>query len=206
MAIKTILSDVGGVLIKNYEITSDVQWRVGLDDERFLPLWDQVRYDYGSGKIDEPTMWQTFADNGGNLVDVSENLFGTPFAANLRTYPEVDALMRNLRDQGYQIAILSDTNANHQKVLQERGVYEPFGDNVFLSHEIGHRKPSAGAYQHALRQLGINDPSTVLFIDDRLANVEAAQQLGIQGLHVEDNEASIVNAIRQALSAESSAI
>jgi phosphoglycolate phosphatase-like HAD superfamily hydrolase len=40
-------------------------------------------------------------------------------------------------------------------------------------------KPQAAAFQRAMRQAGLSDPSETLFVDDSLSNVAAAHRLGM---------------------------
>lgn len=199
MAIETILTDVGGVLIKNYDISDDIRSRVDLPEEVFRPLWKQLVKAYGSGLITEDEVWQTFANNGGAKVSVDENAFAQTFEENLVVYKEVLSLFRQLGKNGYRLAILSDTNPNHAEVLGRHGVYNTFGDTVFLSHQIGVRKPDPEAFRIVLDTMKIADPSRVLFIDDRQTNLDAASHLGIQTVHSPDEEAAIVAALTNAL-------
>ncbi|KAK1314373.1 hypothetical protein QJS10_CPA06g01390 [Acorus calamus] len=46
----------------------------------------------------------------------------------------------------------------------------------------GKRKPEADSYKEVLHHLGV-EPSSCVFIDDRIANVEAAQNAGMVGIH-----------------------
>ena len=53
----------------------------------------------------------------------------------------------------------------------------------YLSHEIGYPKAHADG---GLAQLARDrDPATTLFVDDRVANIDRARQLGMQTLHYE---------------------
>ena len=49
----------------------------------------------------------------------------------------------------------------------------------YLSHEIGHLKPSRAVFEHVLADLGC-PPQQVLFLDDNQLNVDAAQAVGLQ--------------------------
>jgi putative hydrolase of the HAD superfamily len=66
---------------------------------------------------------------------------------------------------------------------------------LFLSYQIGARKPDAKIYQHLLEILNV-DGSQCLFLDDRADNVEAACAAGIQAHQfIPENYATIRQAI-----------
>ena len=54
-------------------------------------------------------------------------------------------------------------------------------DHHFASHLIGKIKPDADCFEHVLQSLQLK-PAQVLFYDDNVINVEAAQALGIQAV------------------------
>lgn len=57
------------------------------------------------------------------------------------------------------------------------------GGRPIKSARIGVNKPHKRAYEAALKAAGMPHPAKTLFVDDRLDKVEAAEQLGLQGLH-----------------------
>lgn len=83
---------------------------------------------------------------------------------------------------------ISNTNASHIAEIQRAfpGLLARF-DRVFASHEIGHRKPDAAAFEHVLREVGVPAGEVLLF-DDLVANVEAARALGMQAVQVRGPE------------------
>ena len=78
----------------------------------------------------------------------------------------------------YRVAALSNTSAVHWGQIAATGLGRRF-QHTFLSHQIGHLKPSPHAFLHALRGLGL-PASDVLFIDDGQRNVAAAAALGMR--------------------------
>jgi putative hydrolase of the HAD superfamily len=52
------------------------------------------------------------------------------------------------------------------------------------------RKPESRFYQRVLESVGATEPAMAIFVDDRLENVIAAQELGIQAVHCTDVEAT----------------
>ncbi|HET8745012.1 MAG TPA: HAD family phosphatase, partial [Ramlibacter sp.] len=75
---------------------------------------------------------------------------------------------------------ISNTNPVHVAEI-ERAFPRllPRFERVFVSHEIGHRKPDAAAFRHVLDAIGVAADEALLF-DDLLPNVEAARALGMQ--------------------------
>ncbi len=57
-------------------------------------------------------------------------------------------------------------------------------DDLIFSAEVGLAKPDRRIFDLALDRLGVN-PDETIFIDDGLANVEAAKSIGMIGLRFE---------------------
>ena len=88
-------------------------------------------------------------------------------------------LVRYLQRRGRaRVAVLSNTNVVHARFL--RRWWPLLGElrHVFLSHEIGFRKPDPAAYRYVLRRLGL-PPQKVVFVDDQRENVAVARKLGM---------------------------
>ncbi|WP_421764973.1 HAD family hydrolase [Ekhidna sp.] len=92
----------------------------------------------------------------------------------------------------YRTYILSNTNIIHEIAYEEMIMEETgkaslrdFVDEVFYSHEIGLRKPNLNCYEYVIDEID-NYPSRMLFLDDRLDNVEAAQIAGMKAVQVLD--------------------
>lgn len=78
----------------------------------------------------------------------------------------------------------SNTNAAHMVAwsrLYPR-VVQAF-DRIFVSHQIGLRKPERAAFEHVADAIGVA-PEAILFFDDLLDNVEGARTAGLQAVHV----------------------
>ncbi len=105
---------------------------------------------------------------------------------------EVIALMHKLRQQGNRVVILSNTNRLHCHYwpVQYPGVQQA-ADKIYLSQDMGMRKPEWRIYQTVLEEEGISADQAIFF-DDNPANIDAARALGISSVHVTD--ASVVPA------------
>lgn len=84
----------------------------------------------------------------------------------------------------FNLALLSNTNAYHYSVFKDE--CEPIFsklDHVFLSFEMGMRKPDAEIYESALETAGWKAEET-LFLDDSRPNIAGAAAIGIQTWHI----------------------
>ena len=101
------------------------------------------------------------------------------------------ALVAELRRQGHQTALLSNTNALHIAEINRRlagqygfahGIADVL-DRVFYSQEVGLRKPGEEIFRHVLREMNWR-PEDVLFIEDSPQHVATARRLGLRVLHL----------------------
>ena len=113
--------------------------------------------------------------------------FGQHYAGWVKgLYPGTLDLLDRLDPRLYS-AILSNNNPLHWGVIQGTGLETAF-DAVFLSHEIGYRKPDPRAWQHVLKALGCR-PDQITFLDDNPECIEAARDLGMRSHLVKGKEA-----------------
>ncbi len=79
----------------------------------------------------------------------------------------------------FPLFLLSNTNSLHFDYIRERfdAILEPF-QAFILSYEVGSRKPEAAIYQALIRQVS-RPPEEILYLDDKVAFVEAARDQGL---------------------------
>jgi putative hydrolase of the HAD superfamily len=80
----------------------------------------------------------------------------------------------------YKLAVLSNSPPGLAQWLAEWNVLHPF-DVVFCSGDEGIAKPDTKAFELTLERLGVK-PDEAVFVDDTRQHVEAAQELGLQGI------------------------
>ena len=102
--------------------------------------------------------------------------------------PEVIDIMKTLREQGHRVVVLSNTNALHTTFWPDEypQIYAA-ADHVYLSQEMGMRKPEARIYQRVLELEGFSAADAVFF-DDNADNIEGASRLGITSVLVTGRE------------------
>lgn len=102
--------------------------------------------------------------------------------------PEVIDIMSKLREQGHRVVVLSNTNALHTTFWpSEYPQIHAAADHVYLSQEMGMRKPEARIYQRVLEREGFSAADAVFF-DDNADNIEGASRLGITSVLVTGRE------------------
>jgi FMN phosphatase YigB (HAD superfamily) len=55
-------------------------------------------------------------------------------------------------------------------------------DAEFTSFKAGVTKPDLGFYRHVIHDIGMRDPTSAVFVDDKVVNVNAARSFGIHGI------------------------
>jgi putative hydrolase of the HAD superfamily len=84
----------------------------------------------------------------------------------------------------YPLYAFSNTNPAHKAVLlAQHGELLSHFRKLYLSHEIGLRKPDREAFLAVAQDMAYA-PCEILFFDDSLANVEGARDVGMQAIHV----------------------
>jgi len=78
-----------------------------------------------------------------------------------------------------RVMIFSNTNQEHWDFVRKASGGVLAGFEPYLSHEIGHEKPSLRSFQVVAEKAGI-DPAGSIFFDDLPANVDGARQAGFQ--------------------------
>mgnify|MGYP001764753201 CR=1 FL=1 len=91
--------------------------------------------------------------------------------------------------QRHPLYLFSNTSAVHRDHWLPRlgTLLEPFR-GVYLSFEIGLRKPDLEAFAHVVRAIGVA-PGRIAFFDDTEANVAGARRAGLQAFHVRSSAA-----------------
>lgn len=97
--------------------------------------------------------------------------------------------LRKLREMGYRLLALSNTNPiMYDSWIKREFMVEGFRindyfDGVVASFQEGCCKPDARIFETLIRRYGL-DPARTLYLDDGAANCEAAAKAGLQTWHV----------------------
>ena len=102
-----------------------------------------------------------------------------------------DALQAlSILSKDYHLACLSNTNELHWAYIDNETAFLDAFEFKFASHILGLAKPDLQIYQETIKQLNTAlgvAPHDILFFDDTLDNITAAQQAGLKAVHIDRN-------------------
>ncbi|MBI3239905.1 MAG: HAD family phosphatase [Flavobacteriia bacterium] len=189
---EAIIFDLGGVLINlDYQLTSKAFIDLGLTD--FDATYSQLQ------QTDLFDRFETGAISSFHFINrlldqlpqgTSGNKVVHAWNAMILDFPEERLLWLLEMKQRYRIFLLSNTNTLHMEAVRrslERTIghqrLEDYFEQVYLSCEMGLRKPNPEIFSRVCDEQGLN-PATTVFIDDSPQHVAGAASIGLQALHL----------------------
>ncbi len=207
--IKAVVSDFGGVLttplIQSFMAFQD---QTGIGTETLgkamqaaaeangeHPLFEMER-----GEITEAAFLELLTDQLEPLLGHRPEMhrFKEIYFEALEPNPPMIELMAELRDAGFQMAMLTNNVREWEPLWRSMLPVDEIFETVVDSGFVGCRKPESKIYRLTLERIG-REAAECLFVDDVLVNVEGARKAGLQAVHFQDNEQAIPE-IRAALS------
>lgn len=186
-----IIFDLGGVIIDldvdaTYQAFAEISGKTK-DEVELIAAEAEFFKKYERGEIDDPTfrahLREELEFNGEEaLLDEAWNAMLGPIAQE--RFRKLELL-----DKQYDLFVMSNTNEIHVRRFfkiaghssPNKGFYDYF-KQVYLSQEVGARKPELEAWQVILNDHELS-PQEGLFIDDNPNNVKAAASLGLRTYH-----------------------
>lgn len=191
MKITTIVFDIGQVLV-------EFHWReyiktLGFDDKINEALgeatvlsrwWPEV--DLGMKEAEYITHMKEDHPELSNQIDE----FWKDTAGLFTTYSYSEPLLKQLKQQGYRIYLLS----NFGDTLFHRGVvkmpFRKYVDGEVISYQVKHVKPEPEIYEALCQWCNVN-PEEAVFLDDVQANIDAATRAGFHGICFQNLEQAL---------------
>ena len=100
-------------------------------------------------------------------------------------------LMRELRDAGHRMAILTNNVREWEPLWRAKLPVDDIFELVVDSAWVGMRKPDPAIYELTVGRLDGVEIGECLFVDDNDVNVEAARDLGMAAVHFRSNAQAI---------------
>ena len=204
-AIRAVISDFGGVLTNRLiEAFAAFQDETGITMEQLgrgmqrvaerdgeYPLFRLERGEISERKFLDDLAWGLEAELGHRpkLHRFREIYFDALHANE----PMLD-LMRELRDRGMRMAILTNNVREWEELWRSKLPLDEIFDVIVDSGWVGMRKPEREIYLLTIERLGDElEPSDCLFVDDNQLNVEAARDLGMTAVQFNSTEQAITD-------------
>ena len=181
---KLILCDLGNVLVKfdhRIAVRKILPFTQKGFDEVYQLIFDsKIVKDFEEGRLGSPDFFRSLCGELGikNLsFNRFVNIWNEIFFDNKGIVALLGALKRN-----HKLYLISNINELHYGYIVDNfprhmGLF----DKVYLSYEVGRRKPHALIYRTAIRGSGV-DPSEILYIDDRVDLIREAKKFGIKAI------------------------
>jgi putative hydrolase of the HAD superfamily len=206
--IEAVISDFGGVLttplIQSFMAFQD---ETGISAETLGKAMQAIAEANGENPLFEMERGETtevaFLET---LTDALEPLLGHRpemhrfkeiYFEALEPNPAMIELMRELKAEGYQMAMLTNNVREWEPLWRPMLPVDEIFETVVDSGFVGCRKPESKIYELTLERIE-RPAEACLFVDDVLVNCEGARKAGLRAVHFQDN-AQAIPEIRAAL-------
>jgi glucose-1-phosphatase len=197
--VEALLFDLGGVVITIDFGRCFHRWADSAgcapDDIAARFVFDSAYEEHERGTLDTAAYWTNLRNalsldlSDGSLLAGWNDIY---LGADL----EVLDLLSLARAE-WPLYAFTNSNPAHQTVWAARFSSELNAfDTIFVSSELGHRKPDRAAFDMVVTSIGV-PASRILFFDDSVENVVGAQEAGLQAVHVTSTE-SVRSGLRSA--------
>ncbi|ABV33819.1 MULTISPECIES: HAD family hydrolase [Pseudothermotoga] len=182
--LKNIVFDLGRVLVnwEPYEymlkrFPKDVADRLNREifEHKDWQLMDK-------GVISEDQLWQKkleelaeYAQYVLHMKEKSPQLL-TPIEQNVK-------LLDILKEKGFKLYVLSNFSENNFKMIYEKYDFFKLFDGMIISSYVKAVKPEREIYLKLINKYNLV-PQESLFIDDKLENIQTAQEIGFKTIHL----------------------
>jgi len=191
---KAIIFDLGAVILNiNYQNTIDEFTKLGIKNAATFyskkvqtDLFNQIE----TGMISSNEFLKALQKEtkSANIIEVEQ-----AWNAMLLELPEERVQLIKKLKNNYTIYLLSNTNAIHINAFKRQlgktkwlSFCELF-DKIYLSHELGLRKPDVKIFEYVLKEQKLKTEE-VIFIDDSPQHIASAKKIGIHCHHLLDDE------------------
>jgi len=193
MVIKCIIFDLGGVIVELdfSRFFNEVITPSPLNKPSTPIMMEFFRQSdtYHQGKISNEEFYQLACELL-QVCSLDQKAFYNAFNSIIADINlEMLDLIKTIKKANHvKLMCISNINASHWKYLKKQNwdIWNIF-DDFILSHEIQMTKPDPAIYQLAIKKANCK-PEQILFIDDGLNNVKAAEEVGIKALRFSNIE------------------
>lgn len=180
--IKAVIFDYGKVLSAPQRQASLIAMAstLMLSISEFEPFYWRDRMEYDRAALDARSYWSKIAAYSHRQL--SDAQIEELRRHDVEGWSDADPIMvrwaNRLRENSVPVAVLSNMPSDLREYVNTKADWFPRFDHMTFSCDIHSCKPDAAIYQHCVSGLK-SAPADILFLDDRLENVEGAKRLGL---------------------------
>lgn len=194
MSIKAVFFDLGGVIVRTeyHAPRQRLAESFGMDYDEI----DKIVFGGGSngsgdravvGEITEEEHWLNVMKMLKQPASEYERIRDEFFGGDVIDHEILDYL-RSIKPK-YKVGLISNAwSGLRDYIVREK--FDDVFDHMVISAEVGVAKPEAKIYHIALEQLQVQAEEAV-FVDDFIENIEACEELGMEGIHFKNSESAI---------------
>jgi len=185
--------DVDGVLITGKMFSQHLEDDYGISKDKTMPFFTTVFNDCLEGRADLQQSIQPYLKDWkwqGSVQDFLEYWFTAEHIVDSQLIGQI----QNLRQKGIRAYVATNQEKYRTEYLKTKMGFSDLFDGFFSSADLGCKKPSERFFELIVDEIGAQSAekkgnkqgvkkNTIWFFDDTLANVEAAQKFGINGVH-----------------------
>lgn len=192
--IKNIIFDLGNVIVDLDMKATDLAFKK-LTGQRYDEIMKELNAQsfferYETGQISTTEFIGKLQDKIGG--GVSEQAIKNAWNAMLLDIPDSRyAILKKVQSK-YRTFCLSNTNKLHidyvfNQLKQSKGIdnLDDYFEKVYLSHEMGQRKPNVDIFETVIKENHLQ-PSETLFIDDIVGHLVGAKKAGLHTFHISE--------------------
>lgn len=183
MAIRAVVWDLGGVILRTADWSLRSQW----EDRLALPRMQLTRLVFESEASRRATLGQASDDDVWDSVGTALELDPTTRDQLRRDYFAHDlidetlmAFIRSLRPR-WRVGMITNAWPNIRRYMERDFKIADAFDTLIVSAEEGVAKPDPRIYQLLLERMKVQ-PSEAIFVDDFEENVAGARWVGMQAI------------------------
>jgi FMN phosphatase YigB (HAD superfamily) len=184
---RTLILDLGDVLFHYSARELTALTPTDFKSIVLTPAWSE----FESGRLTEDEAFKAI----GKELSLDPASIHEGFAQCRKTLYHDDKMYTELKalkeEMGGLLKVYAMTNISKKDFVRLKDIVPSWDlfDDEFTSFDAGMVKPELGFFQKVIDRVGLTDPASAIFVDDKLVNIIAARSFGIRGIVFEEPKA-----------------
>ncbi len=178
---KCVLFDVDGVVVNSEMFSVQYQKKYGIVNDEMLPFYTGIFQDCLVGKVDLKEALKEWLPKW-KWKGTTDEFLQAWFEAEHNIDEQIIKVVEQLRADGIKCYLATNQEKYRAQYISEKMGFAEIFDGLFLSSNIGYKKPEKKFYESVLADLKSHHnikPNEIMFFDDDQKNVNGARAVGI---------------------------